>query len=309
MFIKRDKPNIDTVISYSNHMEGIGLAKPTIDSREFIEISLNDYLEEKYDLDLSSNKISDVKGYMLSEWFQTLDVSDATKNLYVGNIQYFFKYLVQSGYVDKDASEVLQKVRIIKDDSEDDDDDELAYTADDAIALIKVRQTPMVDARDRAMTATLLAGGFRASELCSLDVGTFRNMRNGKMYVKRKGGARKWVYVADYAIDYIEKYLEERPDAKDEEPLFITSKNKRITRTQLWERMKKRQDYLGLETGVHIMRHTFLTEVDRRNPFSITQKLGAHADARTTQIYVNPTQDELRSAANSVSWGKRLSKD
>lgn len=306
MFIEKEKPNIDTVTAYMRHMKAAELSDNTIQSREQTAYSLNAHLQEEYGLDLSSENIGKVKGYMLDTWYQTLTASAQSKNLYVANIKGLFSYIVQAGYAERDASEVLKRVRVIRNDSEDDDNDRLAYSIDDAVALINIKLGPAVDARDRAIVAMLLGGGFRASELCSLNVGDFRNMRNGRIYTMRKGGAKKWVYVADYAIEYVEAYLAQRPNAKDDEPLFLSGYGNRFSRATLWQRMKRRQEMLELETGVHIMRHTFITEVSRRNPLSVAQNLGSHSDAQTTQIYINPTKDELRGAANSVSWGYRL---
>jgi site-specific recombinase XerD len=306
MFVAKEREQIDTIDAYCRHMKAAGLSKNTIASRESVLHGLSGFLTDKYGISLSAKNAKEVKGYMLDEWYQQVDASPPSKNLYVANVKGFFEYMTQAGYVEKNASDVLKKSRIIKDEAEDDEGDRLAYTNDDAVALIKVRVSRSVDVRDRAMVAMLLAGGFRASELCSLNVGDYKGMRNGSIYVKRKGGAKKWVYVADYALEYVDKYLEERGHAEDDEPLFTTRSGRRFNRTMLWERMNARQKELGLETGVHIMRHTFLTEVDRRNPLGITQKLGSHSSSNTTKLYINPTKDELRGAANSVSWGKKL---
>ena len=306
MFVQKDRSPVNTIDAYCRHLRATGLSDNTVASRSGIAHILNEYLKENHQVDLTTVNIGKVKGYMLDEWYMTLTASAASKNLYIVNIKAFFSYAKQAGYIDSDPSEILKKTKIIKNDSEDDDDEREAYTAEDAVALINVKLGPAVDARDRAIVALLLAGGFRASELCSINIGDYRNMKKGRIYVKRKGGAMKWVFVADYAEEYIDEYLKQRPDAKDDEPLFVSLNGKRFNRTTLYERLKKRQDYLELETGVHITRHTFLTEVSRRNLPGITQKLGAHKNEKTTGIYINPTQDELRSAANSVSWGAKL---
>lgn len=309
MFVQKDRQAVDTIDSYSRHLKAGSLSDNTIASRESVAYMLNEHLAGNHYLDLSTDKVAEVKGYMLDEWYQTLDISPASRNLYVGNIKAFFVYLVQTGYLEKDPSEILKKTKVIRNDDEDDEGDRLAYSIDDAVALINVKLNPSVDARDRAIVATLLAGGFRASELCSLNVGTYRAMKNGRMYVRRKGGAWKWIYVADYAVEFIDEYLVQRPGAKDEEPLFLSNEGNRFSRSTLYQRMKKRQKFLHLETGVHITRHTFLTEINRRNSLTVTQKLGAHSNSKTTEIYINPTKDELRDAANSVSWGKKTKRE
>jgi len=309
MFTQKDRQTVDTIDSYARHLKAASLSDNTIASRESAAYMLNDYLAEYYSLNLTTEKLSEIKGFMLDDWHQTLNISPASRNLYVGNIKAFFGYLVQAGYLGKDPSEILKKTKVIRNDDEDDEGDRLAYSIDDAVALINVKLNPSVDARDRAIVATLLAGGFRASELCSLNVGTYRALKNGRLYVKRKGGAWKWVYLADYATEYIDAYLAQRPNAKDDEPLFLSNEGNRFSRSTLYQRLKKRQKFLHLETGVHITRHTFLTEINRRNSLTVTQKLGAHSNPQTTQIYINPTTDELRDAANSVSWGKKLGKE
>lgn len=309
MFKPKNREEVDTIAAYSRHLLAANLSPNTVSSREQPSYMLNEYLAQHHGVDLTVANVGEVKGFMLDSWCQSLEVSPASRNLYIGNIKAFFSYLVQAGYIEKDPSEILKKTKVIKNDDEDDEGGRLAYSIEDASALIDVRVEPSVDARDRAIVATLLAGGFRATELCSLNIGTYRNMKNGRMYVKRKGGAYKWVYLADYARDYIDEYLSQRPSAKDDEPLFLSRNGYRFTRGTLYQRLRRRQKFLDLETGVHITRHTFLTEINRRNSLGVTQKLGAHASSNTTQIYINPTTDELRDAANSVSWGKRKARE
>jgi site-specific recombinase XerC len=52
--------------------------------------------------------------------------------------------------------------------------------------------------RDRAIVALLSGSGLRASELCSLTINQWFGRQNGHIYVKRKGGAMRWLAVASY---------------------------------------------------------------------------------------------------------------
>ena len=295
-----------TIELYAAHMEGAEMSENTVQNRLSVIRRVGDFISQKYGIEMTTGQSPQIKGYMLDDWQQSLDCSPASKNKYIDSVKYFFGYLKDAGIIDTNPADVLRKVKVVVDDDEFDDGHVPVYSADEVNALIDLRLGPAVDARDRAMVVTFLAGGFRASELASLNVGTYRNMREGRMYVKRKGGAMRWVHVADYVIPYIEEYLEERPDAQDDEPLFITTHGARFNRQGIYQRMRVRQDELGLQPGVHILRRTYITDIDRNASMGIAQKLGAHSDARTTALYVHPTNEELNRVVNSLSWADRL---
>lgn len=307
MFIaKKELPFVDTIESYEGFLQEANYSAETIANRLSLIHRVNESLTQNYGTNLSSAKVEEVKGYMLDNIMRDIKVSPETKIGYIQIVKYFFGWLKSSGYTQSDASEVLVKPKIVRDDDDPDQEERKAYSPDEALDLILLRVGPAVDKRDRAITAALLGGGFRASEICWATVGEFRNRKNGKVHIRRKGGARRWVAVADFAITYIEEYLAERRVRKPDEPLFTSLNGRGLTRAEIWQRMRVRQEKLGLETGVHKFRHTYLSEIDRSAPRDITQKAAGHRNSDTTKRYVHPERGAVQRATNNTSWARAL---
>ncbi len=292
---------------YSLHMVSRKMSNETITTYNRVLINVMDFIKEEYEISGTPVDADSIKGYMLDGYYRTLThQSVTTKNMYVTIIQGFFKFLLRSGYISIDPSLILQKEKVIKDDDFDDDgENRLSYSSESVVNLI-MNCGGYQSTRDKAIIATLTAGGFRASELCSMDVSTYTNMRNGRMYVKRKGGAWKWVNVADYANKFIDAYLNERKDVSGSDPLFVTRDGNRLTRNTLWVTLSRRQKELDLATGVHILRHTFLTGAKNVGGLKVAQTLANHSNPETTKGYVHSTAEEIREVTNSMEWAKVL---
>lgn len=251
--------------------------------------------------------LADIKGYMVETFVQGLSgIGTGTRNYYIGIIREFFDYLEMAGYISRNPSVILQRTRVVVDDAEQVESlDERAYTDRELLAIMR-SCTGELAARDRAIVAMLSGSGLRASELCDLTAGAWRNSRGNSIYVRRKGGARKWVTLATYIQSYVEDYLAERGIVQDGEPLFVTATGLPITRQALYKILAKRQKKAGVRQGVHIFRHTFITGVKRASDLRMAQTLGGHKRASTTRLYVHTDADERRSAVDSTAWASAM---
>ena len=94
------------------------------------------------------------------------------------------------------------------------------------------------------------------------------------------------------------------PDA----PLFVSQKGNRMTRNALWKSFASKQRELGLDTGVHRFRHTFLSDVDHHSNGSaaLARDLGGHSSVAITNNYLHTTPEERRAAVNSMSYASML---
>ena len=95
------------------------------------------------------------------------------------------------------------------------------------------------------------------------------------------------------------------PDA----PLFISQKNNRMTRNALWKSFSTKQRELGLDTGVHRFRHTFLSDIDHHSNGSaaLARDLGGHRSVAITNNYLHTTPAERSAAVNSMSYAEIMS--
>lgn len=286
---------------YLDGLESTGRSDNTIISYGRILGMLAEFIHEVPGL----TGASDIRGYMVEDFVNSLNgISDATRNYYVTIIKLFFAYMLRAGFIDRDPSDVLQKTKIVTDDEETIDGlDNAAYTDRELLRLMRecVGRNAV---RDRAIIALLSGSGLRASELCDITVGAWRGMQKSHVYVKRKGGAHKWVTIAAFAVSYVNAYLMEReidPHLGDDAPLFITERGRRMTRQSLYKILADRQRSANVRTGIHIFRHTFLTGAKKASDLKTAQLLANHRSSKTTEGYVHTSADERKQAVEGTS--------
>ncbi len=149
--------------------------------------------------------------------------------------------------------------------------------------------------RDRAILELLYATGMRVSELCQLDL---CDVDDQAALVRGKGGKERKVPVGEAALKALDRYLIEKRTAarRAKEPLFVTVRGKRITRQQVWKRVKRYGEKAGINKGLspHTLRHTFATHLlDRGADLRVIQELLGHADIGTTDRYTHLSQKQL----------------
>ena len=164
--------------------------------------------------------------------------------------------------------------------------------------------------RDLAIIALLLASGIRVSELARLNLKDF-NRRERSIIVVRKGGKKDAPLIADWAIPYIDKYLEIReqryqPD-KNEPALFLTKyagKAKRIATNTVERFVSKYSEAFpeGNRTTPHKLRHSLGTELydESKDVMVVATQLG-HTGISATDQYIQQAEiDKQRKQLNKT---------
>lgn len=166
--------------------------------------------------------------------------------------------------------------------------------------------------RDRAIIATLLDTGLRATELCSLKIKDYD--RDSGRVIVRKGKGKKFrvVYLGQSARRLIWKYMSTRQDRSSDAALFSTTKGGRenhLDKSALRKTIQKIGKQAGV-TGVtlHRFRHTFAINFLRNGgtPLELKELLG-HSKLETVMIYVRLAEVDLARAQQVASpadnWG------
>ena len=155
--------------------------------------------------------------------------------------------------------------------------------------------------RDRAMLETMYASGLRVSELLMLERSRV-NLKKAIITVYGKGSKERKVPLGDFAIEYIQKYIEEvrcKNPGKDTKYLFLNRYGKPISRQFFYKQIKKYALEAGIETPIspHTLRHCFATHLlENGAQLRAVQEMLGHANIATTQIYTHISTKRILSA-------------
>lgn len=157
--------------------------------------------------------------------------------------------------------------------------------------------------RDKAIIIALVDTGLRASELCNLEIRDYVSSSGRLMVRGGKGDKDRLVHLGLSGRKAIWRYLAQRPEAKQGDPLFATRTGKRIDRTALLHLIQRTADRAGVAgANIHRFRHTFAVNFLRNggNAVELQEMLG-HADMETIRIYVRLAEVDLQHAQERAS--------
>lgn len=114
--------------------------------------------------------------------------------------------------------------------------------------------------RDRAVVATAISSGLRASELLSMRRGLLHAAdQTAEIIPKGGSGSRALVRISPAAYLWIARYLAERPVGPPEEPVWMTLRGSRrpLTYWAMRQILERSNALLGANVTMHDFRHTF----------------------------------------------------
>ena len=156
--------------------------------------------------------------------------------------------------------------------------------------------------RDYCILTLFLNCGLRISELIGLNLS---DIQDDALRVLGKGKKTRIVYLNDACKAALEQYLAVRRPikGKDENALFITVRNARISRAAVHLLVKKHLNNAGLDSSEyssHKLRHTAATLMLQNgvDVKSVQEVLG-HEHLNTTEIYTHIDNESLRVAAKA----------
>ena len=156
--------------------------------------------------------------------------------------------------------------------------------------------------RDYCILTLFLNCGLRISELIGLN----RNdIQEDALRVLGKGNKVRIVYLNQACQDALQQYLAvRRPiSGRDQDALFLSSQNKRISRSMVHTLVKKHLSQAGLDStqySSHKLRHTAATLMLQNGvDVKAVQEVLGHEHLNTTEIYTHDDNDSLRVAAKA----------
>lgn len=151
------------------------------------------------------------------------------------------------------------------------------------------------DTVEQVVMEMIYACGLRVSEVCGLNC---FDMGKDNLYVKGKGGKERIVPIAEKTRGRVLNYLNlERRHKDKSDPLFVTSKGKRLTRQEVWSFIKAAAKDKGITKNVspHTLRHSYATHMlERGADLRVIQELLGHSSITTTERYTHISKTKLK---------------
>ena len=168
--------------------------------------------------------------------------------------------------------------------------------------------------RDYAILTLFLNCGLRISELCGLNI---QDIQDESLRVLGKGNKVRIVYLNDACLGALNAYLAVRRPitGRDQNALFLSSRNERISKSTVHALVKKHISAAGLDAtqySSHKLRHTAATLMLQNGvDVRAVQEVLGHEHLNTTEIYTHIDNEALRVAAkaNPLSHVKVPKKD
>lgn len=228
----------------------------------------------------------------------------STTNNYASILKGFFRYLAKEGVIDEDPSAELNYTYYSAAEKDRIRRSKVFYTDDEierTLAYLKSHSSRMKK-RDMAVIALQLATSIRISEVCSLTVAHFAQMKEGHFECVCKGNIRRDVQIAKFAIPAIEAYLRDRGPCAEHEPLFLSQKGNSLNRNAAWKALARAQRALGLRTGTHSYRRTAITNIAKQDSVVVAMRVAGHSSVAITNEYLLVSKAEEQDAVNNTSY-------
>ncbi len=155
--------------------------------------------------------------------------------------------------------------------------------------------------RDNAIITLFLGTGIRISELVGLNINSFDFSQNA-FVVTRKGGNQAVLYFSNEVAMALKTWLEKRSTLeldKDENAMFISLQNKRISVRAVEELVKKFAQLASplKKISPHKLRSTYGTNLYRetKDIYIVADVLG-HKDVNTTKKHYAAINEDMRKA-------------
>lgn len=302
---------LDIFKDFERYLYTKELSQSTVGTYIYHASLIDKFLRSNYGIELEFESLPLLKGYMVSNWASSISqLSVATRSLYITSANIFFRYLHAMQYVDFDLSTALPpppNIEKYKKLHPEEHHEKRGYSNQELkIMLEALNPNTFTGSRTKAIIVLLVSTGLRVSELASLNVGDILE-NDGFIYVARKGthGAKVKVPLPKAVIDPVLEFLTKRENhgcrADMNDPLFITSSNRRMTRVEIYRCLAKVQKDVGVHTGVHTFRHTALSHIAKTADPVVARDVAGQKSISVTNRYLHSSDEEMLAAVEKLA--------
>ena len=278
----------DAIIDFLNYcIFEKGLSDKTKESYKNDLDIYKEFLHNRHIDDVKNISSDDIKDFLKER--DNEESSTIAHNLTV--IKNFHSYLLKEKIVSDNVSEFIERPKLRKSLPK-------SLSIEDVDKLLDIPLNTPFDYRNKAMLELMYGSGLRVSELVNLEINDIDTI-NCIIRVMGKGSKERDIPIGEYALDYLDRYLQVREQLlkkKSCDKLFLNNHGVGITRQGFFKILKGLLLEKGLNCDVspHTLRHSFATHLINRGADlrSIQEMLG-HSDISTTKIYTKVSDEKV----------------
>lgn len=223
-----------------------------------------------------------------------IGISPRSQCRILSGVRSFFRFLVTTGYITDDPSELLESPRL------GDHLPEVLTTAEVDRLEQAIDLEKWEGQRNKAIIEVLFSCGLRVSELVTLRLSDLY-LDEQFIRVHGKGNKERFVPISESAIKHLRYWFIDRNlmniKPGEEDYVFLNRRGAHLTRTMILIMIKR----LGAEAGIdkvispHTLRHSFATALlEGGADLRAIQAMLGHESIGTTEIYTHIDTHTLR---------------
>ena len=282
---------IDNFLDYISYEKG--LSKNTISSYKSDLENFIEYLNKNRISSLNKLTRNNIRDYLLNQ--KANKKSTATIARRIVSIKNFFIYLLQEGLLSEDPSALISSPKIWK-------------SLPDTLSISEVTTLLSYNSinkkkhhlcRNKLIIELLYACGLRVTELIDLKLDSL-HLEESYIQVRGKGQKDRLIPINKTTVKNLKKYINDdrlKYTNSVSEYLFLSQKNKNLTRQRVWQIIKNHISDAGIKKNIspHTLRHSFATHLlDNGGSLRAIQEMLGHSNISTTEIYTHIEKNRLK---------------
>ncbi len=276
-----------TVCSYKNDI-----------SQFLLYLGLNENTSEDNDFNPELYDAHDLRNWIMAMGDDNLKAS--TINRRISSIKSLYKYLYKKSYIKSNSMALvgsLKKTKTLPAFVKESNIDQTVFQ------MLEISDDYAKERQD-LIFLMLYSTGMRLAELIGMNIDSL-SIEQMQILVSGKGDKQRIIPIIGILKEKLKNYLFLRSEIcfVEEKSLFLSSRNKRISRIEVYRIIKHQLTILGVDgkKSPHVLRHTFATHLLGRGASieSLKELLG-HANLSATQIYTHSNIQQLKDVYNKA---------
>jgi len=170
-----------------------------------------------------------------------------------------------------------------------------------------IDRTCFMGIRDYAVYSLMYGLGLRVGEVHALNLEDI-DIKKKKITVNGKGNRQRILPIKNEMENILTEWLAVRNNflnSEQDNALFISKKGNRLAIRTMEDNFKKLVEKANLNTrfnvSCHTLRHSFASHLNEKNvDILVLQSLLGHLSARSTEVYIHPSEREVRDALEKL---------